>query len=301
MSDMPYDVIVIGGSFAGQGAAMMLARARRRILVIDSGLPRNRFAHSSHAFLGQDGRKPYDILAEAGRQLRAYPTVGWIDGEATAARKDEDLFVVTLADGREERAKRLILATGVKDELPPIAGMQERWGVTVLHCPYCHGYEVAGNDLGVVATGPKSMHQALLIPDWGPTTYFTQGAFEPNAEELDRLADRGVRIVRSPIVELLGPTPQLEGVRLADGRVLPVAALFVGPKTSMSSPIAEQLGCGFEEGNTGPDLLLGDKKCTTVEGVYAAGDATTSTHNATLAAASGVLAGVAVHQSLALH
>jgi len=295
---MAHDVIVVGGSFAGLSAAMQLARARRRVLVIDAGRPRNRFAAASHGFLGQDGKAPLAIRQEGLRQLLAYPTVALIEDEAVSARRTDAGFTVALAGGGEEAASCLILAIGVADELPPIPGLQERWGATVLHCPYCHGYEVAGRPLGVLANHPLSAHQGGMLPDWGPTTYFTQGEFEPDAGQAAYLASRGVTIERSPVVELLGAAPDLEAVRLADGRVVPVAALFTAARIRMASPLAEQLGCAFDEGPLGPRLRVDDFKQTTVPGVYAAGDAATPMHNATLASASGVMAGVCAHRSL---
>ena len=295
-----YDAIVVGGSFAGLSAAMQLARARRRVLVVDAGRPRNRFAAAVHGFLGQDGRPPFDVLADAAAQLRAYPTVELRRDEALAAREWDGGFAVALAGGVEVRTRRLVLATGLIDELPPIAGMPERWGATVLHCPYCHGYEVAGRPLGVVANHPMSAHQAALIPDWGPTTYFTQGAFEPDEAQAARLAERGVRIERTPVVELLGAAPTLDAVRLADGRVVALAAVFTAPRTRMASALAERLGCALDEGPTGAYLRVDEWKQTTVAGVYAAGDAASPMHNATLASAAGVLAGVGAHQSLAV-
>jgi thioredoxin reductase len=295
----PYDAIVVGGSFAGLSAAMQLARARRRVLVIDAGQPRNRFAAASHGFFGHDGKPPYEILREAARQVSAYPTAAFLQGEATAATPVDGGFIVALGDGREERAARLILATGVRDEPPAIPGLRERWGRTVLHCPYCHGYEVAGRALGVLAASPHSAHQAGLLPDWGPTTFFTQGRFEPDEEQAAHLAARGVQVERTPIVEILGDTPDLEAVRLADGRVLPLQAVFTAPQTHMASPLAEVLGCAFEQGPMGPYIRVDEWKQTTVPGVYAAGDAADPKHNATLASASGVLAGIGAHQSLA--
>ncbi|HEX2190624.1 MAG TPA: NAD(P)/FAD-dependent oxidoreductase [Longimicrobiaceae bacterium] len=295
-----YDAIVVGGSFAGLSAAMQLARARRRVLVVDSGLPRNRFAEASHGFFGQDGRAPYELLRDAAGQVAAYPTVAFVRGEATDAGRVEGGFTVALDDGREERAARLVLATGVRDELPPIPGLRERWGRTVLHCPYCHGYEVAGRALGVLASHPHSLHQAALIPDWGPTTLFTQGLHEPDAEQAALLAGRGVRVERTPVVELLGAAPGLEAVRLADGRTVPLHAVFTAPAVHMASPLAERLGCALEQGPLGPYVRVDDRKQTTVPGVYAAGDAASPVHNATLAAAGGVLAGVGAHQSLAM-
>jgi thioredoxin reductase len=295
---MTYDVIVVGGSFAGLSAAMQLARARRRVLIVDSGLPRNRFASASHGFLGQDGRPPYDILRDAAGQLRAYPTAEFVRGEVLGAREAEDGFGVALAEGREERTHRLVLATGIVDELPPVAGMRERWGATVLHCPYCHGYEVAGRALAVLANNAKAAHLATLLPDWGPTTLFTQGVFEPSEEEAARLDARGVRIERTPVVELLGTAPELEAARLSDGRVVPVGAVFTAPRTRIATPLAEELGCALDEGPTGPYIRVDDWKQTTVPGVYAAGDAANPMHNATLASAAGVLAGIGAHQSL---
>ncbi len=164
---MSYDVIVVGGSYAGLSAAMQLARARRRVLVIDSGLPRNRFARTAHGFLGQDGKSPRAIMDEAGVQLAAYPTVERVQGEATMASGTKGDFVVSLADGRDERAVQLVLATGLRDELPPIPGMRERWGVTVAHCPYCRGYELADRALGVLGNHPMAARQAALIPPTG--------------------------------------------------------------------------------------------------------------------------------------
>jgi thioredoxin reductase len=291
------DVIVVGGSFAGQAAAMQLARARKAVLLIDAQLPRNRYADAAHGFLGQDGRPPADIM-RATRQLLAYPTAAILLATVLSAHKQADLFVLSMADGSTHRARRLVLATGVKDALPAIDGMGDRWGKTVLHCPYCHGYEVRDRPLGIVANHVMSVHQASLIPDWGPATYFTQGIFEPDADGLALLARRGVAIERTPVVALLGTAPALDGVRLQDGRTVMVEAVFTAPRTSMASPLAEQLGCAFADGPTGPYVVVDQMGLSSIAGVYAAGDATTPMHNATLAAASGVLAGVAAHQSL---
>ncbi|CAN0646887.1 NAD(P)/FAD-dependent oxidoreductase [Burkholderia cepacia] len=294
-----HEVIVIGGSFAGLSAAMQLARARRRVLVIDAGRPRNRFAAHAHGFFGQDGKPPTQIVEEAAAQLAAYPTVRRIAGDARTAERDADgRFHVTLADGSRASADRLILATGIRDELPALPGLAERWGVSVLHCPYCHGYEVSGRRLGVLATHPLSVHQAILIPDWGPTTWFTQGVVEANHEEAALLDARGVRIERSPVVEILGDAPRIEALRLADGQVVPVDALFVGARTAMASDLAQQLGCAFDDGPLGPVVRVDAGKETSVAGVFAAGDASTPMSNATLASASGVMAGVAAHRSL---
>ncbi|WP_064707327.1 NAD(P)/FAD-dependent oxidoreductase [Rhizobium bangladeshense] len=297
---MSYEVIVIGGNFAGLSAAMQLTRARRRVLLVDAGAPRNRFSLASHGFLGQDGRAPVAIMGEGKRQLSLYPNITLRDGKVSRAQKEGDEFVVTIEGGGEERAARLILATGVSDTLPDILGLRERWGRSALHCPYCHGYEVSGGELGILANHPHSAHSAMMFPDWGATTFFTQVLFEPDEEQLARLTARGVRIERSPVVELLGDSPKLQAVRLADGRTVPLDAIFVAPKTAMASPIAEQLGCAFDDGPFGPVIRTGENKETSVKGIFAAGDAASSMHNATLASASGVLAGVHCHQSMVM-
>lgn len=294
---MLHDVIIIGGSFAGLSAAMQLGRARRKVLLIDAGLPRNRFADASHGFLGQDGKAPAEIVREASRQVLAYPTVEILHREALSATADGDGFLVVHAGG-EARGRRLILATGVVDNLPDIKGLKERWGATVLHCPYCHGYEVRDRALGVLANHPMAGHQAAMLPDWGPTTLYTQGKFEPDAETLALLERRGVTIERQPIVAVLGQAPAMEAVRLADGRVAVANALFVAPKTVLAGPFAGQLGCAIDEGMLGPMVRVDDFKATTVPGVYAAGDAARAMHNATFASGDGVMAGVSAHQSL---
>ncbi|MEH6416100.1 NAD(P)/FAD-dependent oxidoreductase [Pseudomonas sp. CGJS7] len=295
---MEHDVIVVGGAFAGLSAALQLARARRRVLVIDSGLPRNRFAAHAHGILGHDGKPPAQILEESRAQLLAYPSARVLHATAATANPVDGGFAVALDGGGVHTAARLILAGGIRDVLPALDGLRERWGVSVLHCPYCHGYEVADRPLGVLAAHALSAHQAALIPDWGPTTYFTQGEFEPDPEQAAHLSARGVSIERVPVVGLLGVAPQLDGVRLADGRTLAISALFTAPASTMASPLAEQLGCEFEQGPLGQHIRVDEWKATSVAGVYAAGDAASAMQNASLAIAAGVLAGVGAHQSL---
>lgn len=292
------DVIVIGGSFAGHSAALQLARARQDVVLVDAGAPRNRFADAAHGFLGQDGSAPPAIMREATRQFLKYPTAQVLNGEVRHAVRVEDHFVVHLASGLERQARRLVLATGVTDILPDIPGMAERWGETVLHCPYCHGYEVRDHSLGIIANHPMSAHQAALIPDWGPATYFTQGLYEPDPEQAALLAKRGVAVERTPVIALLGAAPSLSAVELADGRTVEVAAVFTAPRTRQTSAIAEGLGCAMEEGPTGLFIKVDAWGLTSVPGVYAAGDATSPMHNATIASAAGVLAGIGAHQSL---
>lgn len=297
-----YDVIVVGGSFAGLSAAMQLARARRRVLVIDAGRPRNRFTHASHGFMGQDGRTPAQIVETATAQVLAYPTAELRRDEAVEARPAERGFEVGLASGGRVNASRLVLATGVVDELPDLPGLRERWGKSVLHCPYCHGFEVAGRRLGVLANSDANVHQALLLPDWSDdVTLFTNGTFEPTDAHRESLARRGVRLEARRVTALAGDGEALLGVRLAGSDdVVRVDALFTSSRTRMASPLAEQLGCAFDDGQFGPYIRTTDRRETTVPGVFAAGDAARASHNATWASSDGVTAGIAAHQSLAL-
>jgi thioredoxin reductase len=295
---MMFDVIVVGGSFAGLSAALQLVRARRRVLVIDTRSPRNRFAAAAHGVLGHDGKTPAAILAVARNQIGAYPTASFLDAEIVQAIAEGRTLSVMTADKRTFRARRLLLATGVSDRLPDIPGLSDRWGTSVLHCPYCHGYEVRDQLLGVLANHPMAAHQAALLPDWGPATLFTQGQFEPDAEQIDLLTARGVAIERAPVVGVLGRAPALDAVKLSDGRVVPINALFVAPTTTMASPLAEQLGCAFDDGFTGRMIRVDDWKATSVPGVYAAGDAARAMHSVSLALADGAIAGIGAHQSL---
>jgi thioredoxin reductase len=293
-----HDAVIIGGSFAGLSAAMYIARARRSVCVIDAGAPRNRFAAESHGFFAQDGSEPGTMLATARSQVAQYPTASFIEGEAMRAAKEPDGFSVTLATGNVLEGARLVLAFGVSDELPAIPGLAERWGRSVLHCPYCHGFEFSGQRLGVLNVSPMSIHQALLIAEWGPTTLYLNGASEPDDASLARLQKRGVAIEPAPVRALHGEGAQLSSIEFVDGRTSGVDALYLGPRTRLNSEVAHQLGCDMDEGQFGPIIRTDPQRLTTVPGVYAAGDIARSAHNVTWASADGVTAGVALHRSL---
>ena len=292
---MIYDVIIVGGSYAGISAGLQLARARRKVLVMDSGQRRNRFARSSHGFLGQDGRDPAAIANEAREQLLAYPAVEWMSQPAVAATQDGDGFVVTGADAQQFKARRVILASGVVDELPDIPGLAERWGQQVFHCPYCHGYELNSGPIGVLAASPIAIHHALMLPDWGPTTFLLNGIFEPDAEQLESLKKRGVTLVRERVLSIAGEHAE---VTLAGGRVMHFAGLFTQPRTRMASPLAALLGCEFEAGPTGQFIKVDAMRETNVPGVFACGDAAVAAGNVATAVGDGARTGAAAHQSL---
>lgn len=293
-----YDALIVGGSFAGLSAALMLARARKRVLLVDGGQPRNRFADHAHSLLGHDGKPPEQLLGEAIGQLMAYPTVELKIGYAGQAAQVEGGFRLTLDEGMPVEGSTLVLATGMRDVLPDIPGLAPRWGRSVLHCPYCHGYEVAGGQLAVLANTPMSAHQAEMIPEWGPTTYFTQGRFEPTAEELQRLLALGVVIEREPLVAVEGEGTSLSAAVLADGRRVPVQAMFTAPKLVFTSPLAEQLGCRLADGPLGPYVAVDGVGATSVPGVFAGGDMASPMSSAVLSVPSGAMAGLAAHRAL---
>ncbi|EKF59018.1 hypothetical protein QWE_12228 [Agrobacterium albertimagni AOL15] len=294
---MKYDAVVVGGSFAGLSAAMQLTRARRRVLLVDAGKPRNRFAEASHGFLGQDGVAPADILQLGLQQLARYPNFTLLEGEAALAERCLGGFRLAMADGAVIEASVLVLALGVTDTLPSIPGLAERWGRTVLHCPYCHGYEIGGGPIGILASSPLAAHQGSMLPDWGRTTMFVEPGITFDEEQHAMLLARGVVMETERVVELIGEGEQLEAVRLADGRVVEIHALFAQSKVSISSPFASQLGLELEEGPQGLHIKV-QMGVTSQPGVFAAGDATSPMHNATLASASGVMAGIAAHRAL---
>lgn len=291
---MHHDVIVIGGSYAGMAAALQLVRARRTVLVVDAGVRRNRFASHSHGFLGQDGVSPGDIAANARRQLQNYPTLTWLDAKAETATGEVDGFTVATSDGGLHQGRRILLATGVTDRLPAIDGIVERWGKSVFHCPYCHGYELDRGRIGVIASGPLSVHQAELLVDWGEVTLLVNGAVELSPETRSALEQRSVRVEEGAIDRIEGHAD----VVVVDGRRLRFSGLFIAPYTSPASSLAETMGCALDELPMGSQVSA-DAECkTSVVGVFACGDAARAPHSVSLAVGNGAMAGIHVHRSL---
>ncbi|MFP8966491.1 NAD(P)/FAD-dependent oxidoreductase [Pokkaliibacter sp. CJK22405] len=297
-SSSVFDVAIVGGSFAGLAAAMPLVRGHRKVVVIDAGLPRNRFAAHAHGIFGMDGLSPAMIRERALQELQAYPTFRQVEGRVVSITGEDGRFCLATEAGSGMQAQKLILATGIRDELPELAGLAERWVKTVIHCPYCHGYELSHRALGVLGSSAMSWHQAAMIPDWGATTFFTQGNIQLEPEQRDLLVRRGVMIEDSPVVTLLGEAPELTGVRLADGREIAIEGLYVASRINAAEPLALSLGCKLEESPMGTVLGVDAMKQTSVPGVFAAGDLSNLMQNGTFAIASGTLAGVSAHRSL---
>ena len=299
MRDTIYDVIIIGGSYAGLSAALQLARARRRVLIIDEGLRRNRFASHSHGFITQDGVDPAVIAAQARAQVMDYATVDWLAGRADGVqpaknREPARQHIEVTGGAWRHASRRLILALRVTDILPEIEGLNERWGRHVFHCPYCHGYELNQGRIGVIAGSQLSLHQALMLPDWGPTTLLLNQAFDPHADQLAALAARGVAVERCLVKSIRGDAD----VELADGRTLSFSGLFALASFKTTTSLPQQLGLDFDETPLGSIIRTDAMKETSSAGVFACGDAARATASVALAVADGNLAGVAAHRSL---
>lgn len=297
---MRYDAIVIGGSFAGLAAALQLARAQRPVLVVDAGRNRNRFARHAHGIFGFDGATPGDMLQRARAQLAAYPAATLLADTVVQATGHNDDFRLCLGSGAEVSGRRLVLTLGVVDDLPDLPGLAERWGDSVVHCPYCDAYELRDRAIGVLAgVPPTSFHLATLLPDWGRVTLFTQGRLEVGDDHRARLERRGVQVETVPVTALEGPGTSLEHALLEDGRRLPIQALFCATPVRLGSGIAAQLGCKIEHSLLGEEIETNRLKETSVPGIFAAGDAARSGHTVTWALSDGVTAGIGVHRSLA--
>lgn len=292
-----FDVIVIGGSFAGLTSAVFLGRARKNVLVFDAGEPRNRFSTHSHGVLALEGKAGSEILAETRQQLKQYETVKLISKRAVQISK-KDGFVVVDDSGFQHHSKKIILAHGLNDDLPDIPGIRERWGKTVLHCPYCHGYEIGGGPIAVIATQEGSTHQAILAADWGEVTFFTNEILSLDAEMQRAFQKRGVRVCDGKVEKLSEAEAGRIRVHLKDGSESAFKAGFIAPAFSSSSPFAQELGCEFEDTPVGRFVKTDEWKKTSIDGVYAAGDLTRARPSIPLATADGMLAAVGAHQSL---
>jgi thioredoxin reductase len=290
---MTFDVISVGGSYAGMAAVLQLLRARRTVLIIDAGRRRNRMATHSYGFLGQDGADPAELARQARAQLLAYPTLTWADGEATSVSGVKDAFEVRCGD-QTYVGRRVLFATGVRDELPDIPGLKERWGRTVHHCPYCHGYELGMGAIAVIATGPMSVHQAEIVAEWGQVTFFPNASFELDDESASTLAHRGVMVERDSVRSIEADAE----VVMEDGRRLRFAGIFTAPRNSPSTPVAAGLGCDLAETPFGSQIWTSDTKETSIAGAFACGDAARVPHTVSLAVADGAWAGAQLHRSL---
>ncbi len=290
-----YDVVVVGGGAAGLSAALVLGRARRRTLVVDAGEPRN--APSSHmqGYLSRDGMAPAEFLA-LGREEIARYGVGLVRDRVTDVTRDGD-FAVVLESGGTVRARRLVVATGLRDELPEVPGVADRFGRDVLHCPFCHGWEVRDEPFGVLASSAMSVHQALMVSQWSKNvTLFLHRVAEEELSDQDlrRLAAAGVDVVPGEVAELVVEDDRLTGVRLADGTTHARSVLFVGPRPVPQTGLVERLGAEMNETPFGAYPVVDPTGLTTVPGVWAAGNAIGFAEQVVHAASGGYRAAAAI-------
>ncbi|MCX2180698.1 NAD(P)/FAD-dependent oxidoreductase [Streptomyces sp. SKN60] len=296
-----YDVVVVGGGAAGLSAALVLGRARRHTLVVDAGEPRNAPAAHMQGYLGLDGTSPAELLATGREEIAAYG-VEWTKGLVTAATPTPEPgegFAVDLADGRRVRARRLVVTTGLVDELPDLAGVAERWGRDVIHCPYCHGWEVRDRAFGVLAHPVMPAHQALMVSQWSPdVALFLHTAPDPSPEDTARLAAAGVTVVTGEVAGIVVEDDRLTGVRMADGRIVPREILFVGTRTVPRDGLLTALGADTHETPLGRFVTVDESGRTSVPGVWAAGNAIGPFEQVVNAASGGYRAAAAINADL---
>ncbi|MDD7836825.1 NAD(P)/FAD-dependent oxidoreductase [Paenarthrobacter sp. AB444] len=303
-----YDVVVIGGGAAGLSAAVTLGRALRSVLVIDAGEPRNAPAAGVHGFLSRDGISPKELLEFGRDEARSYG-VEVIPGVAVAARSTaaagdgaQPAFEVELGNGRTVTARRLLVTTGLTDVLPDIEGIGERWGRDVLHCPYCHGWEVRNKAIGILGTVPMALHQTMLFRQWSPDiTLFLNDVVEPTDEEWEQLAARSINVVEGKVRSLEITDDAVSGVVLASGKVLPVEAVVTGTRMEARPGVLESLGVQLVEHPMGVGRHVEVNPlggATSVPGVWAAGNVADLMGQVMASAASGVMAGAAINAHL---
>jgi thioredoxin reductase len=292
MGDERYDVAVVGGGAAGLSAALVLGRARRRVAVVDAGTPRNAPATHMHGFLSRDGMPPGDLLAAGRAEARRYG-VELVDDRVVELTGG---FTLRLAGGRSLRARRLLLATGAVDELPDIPGARERWGRDFLHCPYCHGWEVRDQPLGVLGSGPASVEHAHLLREWSDDIVFFAHTYPVGDAERAVLAARGVEVVDGPVARFSVVRDRLQAVELEDGRVVPRSAVFARPALRpRDDRLLGSLGCELDEGGF---VRVDPTGRTSVPGIWAAGNVCNPRAQVITAAGEGSAAAITLNADL---
>jgi thioredoxin reductase len=289
------DVVVIGGGAAGLSAALVLGRSRRRTLVVDAGAPRNAPSPTAHSCFTRDGTPPAELLRIGREQLAPYDSVRVVGDRVTSVRPTDGGFVVDLAEGGEVEARRVLLAVGVRDLLPTIDGIDALWGRSVLHCPYCHGWEVRDQPLALHATGAIAMEMAPLLLQWSRDLLLATGG-DAELTHADRatLARLGVRVVDTPVQRVEGDEHEVR-ILFQDGGVERRSALFVRPAQELASDLPRRIGCELTDAG---HIRVGADMQTSVAGVYAAGDATTPLQQIVVAAASGAQAAMMINRDL---
>ncbi|MBK8026661.1 MAG: NAD(P)/FAD-dependent oxidoreductase, partial [Chloroflexi bacterium] len=290
------DTVIVGGSSAGLSAALVLGRSLRDVVVIDDQKPCNRFSRASHGFLTRDGVRPAELLQIAHEQLKRYPTVVLKTATAQHIEKTDNGFEIESSDGSTLRARTVLLATGLRDDLPRLEGIDGLWGKSVFHCPYCDGYEVRGRAVAVYGVDNTALHQVMLLRNL--TDHLTLCAAEGwtlTGEQRKKVVRHGIRMIEQPIVSFEHEGAQIQAIHFADSTTMTVDALFVRPKTTHRTSFAQDLGCTIDERNVIQVDILGR---TTVEGVYAAGDIASPMRSVAVAVARGAAAAYGINADL---
>jgi thioredoxin reductase len=289
-----YDVVIIGGGAAGLSAALVLSRARRAVLVVDAGQPRNAPAAHMHGFLSRDGMVPGDLLAVGHAEVQGYGGEIVADSVARVTRFDGG-FEVDLRGGLRVTARRLLVATGLRDELPNIGGLRERWARDVLHCPYCHGYEVHGQQLGVLGGAPGSVRYAQIVRQWSDDVVYFVAAGTLVADDRAELVARAIGIVEGSVTQVVVKNDRLHGVALDDGTLVRRDALFVPPRFVPNNDLLLDLGCALDENGW---VRIDPSGQTTTPGVWAAGNVSNPRAQVITAAGEGSAAAIAINADL---
>ncbi len=299
MNDLtPYDVIIVGGSYSGLAAGMALGRALRRVLIIDSGKPCNRQTPHSHNFLTQDGKTPSEIRSLARQQVEKYDTVQFHDGVVYHGTKTQNGFDLRTASGESFSAKKLIFATGISDILPELEGFAQCWGISVLHCPYCHGYEVRNETTGILGNGEYAFEFSSLISNWTKDlTLLTNGKSTLTKEQATQIERHDIRMIEKEIERLEHKEGHLQKVIFKDGIFREMKALYTRTPFEQHCPVPASLGCDItEDGYIKTDAF----QKTSVPGVFACGDNTSRMRTVANAVAMGTTAGMMVNKELVM-
>jgi len=297
MQENPSEVIIIGGSIAGLSAAMTLGRSLRNVLIIDCGLPCNQYSPHSHNFITQDGSRPTEIISITKEQVLKYPTVSFLDDKVINVKRVFDGFIVETKT-QKYRTEKVLFATGLKDIMPEIRGFAECWGISILHCPYCHGYEVRGEETAILATGEAAYHLGILLNNWTKDiTILSNGPAELTAEQQKKLAGLNIIINEEEIAEIIHNNGYMKNVLFKNGESFEVGIWYASIPFRQQCNIAEELGCVMTESG---HIKIDDEQRTTVEGVYAAGDNTEQPRAISVASASGTKAAFTINMELIL-
>ncbi|MCW3093935.1 MAG: NAD(P)/FAD-dependent oxidoreductase [Ferruginibacter sp.] len=294
MDNKNCDVIIIGGSYAGLAAAMALGRALRQVLIIDDGEPCNQQTPHSHNFLTQDGKTPKEIATLAKRQVEAYGTVMFFNGRATVGAKTKNGFNIEVMSGETFHAGKLIFATGISDMQPGIEGFSACWGISVLHCPYCHGYEVRDQKTGILGNGDYGFEFSVLISNWTKDlTLFTNGKPTLTSEQTAMLERHDISIIEAPIQKLEHNRGYLKSILFKDDTTMPISAIYTRTDFQQNCNLPTTFGCELDEEGY---IVVDHLQKTNVPGIFACGDSTNRMRTVANAVATGTTAGMILNK-----